>query len=145
METFPSKGAEMVRIGKKVWLRFFLGLSVALAGIQISETAFASDFYASPAKQSANDADVGIDGPGNSIFTWTAFTTQGIVAQLRKRSATGVLAAPQTLSKTGHDAVRPHVAVNGAGAAVAVWQINHGDASAKTQYRTNSSGSTGIS
>ena len=130
--TVPGERGSLGLGDETMWRRFFLGLPAVLACIQLSGAACADSFYASPAAQDANFADVGIDGGGNAIFTWTSFTPQGIIVQLRSRSAAGTLGATKTLSKTGHDAQSAHVAVNGAGAAVAVWQIHHGDASAKT-------------
>ena len=118
----------------KQWLRFSLGLSLASMLCAQPGAAFASGFYASPAKQNASFADVGIDGQGNAFFSWTTNdpVTQDEVVWLRERTAAGVLGAPQTLSKIGHDATPAQVAVDGNGDAAVVWQIHNGDASATT-------------
>ena len=125
----------------KLWLPFSLGLPAALLGVQISGAAFAAGFYVSPPRQAANSADVGIDRRGNTTFTWTTFqqATGDVVVQMRKRTAAGAFAAPQTLSTTGHDAQYAHVAVNGAGAGVAVWQLDNGDANATTPVQGRAS------
>ena len=119
----------------KPWLSRSLGLPAALVGLQLfCGAAFAAGFYASPARQDSGSADVGIDGQGNITFSWTTFheVTGDILVQWRTRTAAGALGAPQTLSGGGHDNRFPHVAVNGAGAAVAVWRTSRGNLAATT-------------
>ena len=128
----------------KPWLRFSLGFPVALMLGAQSAAVLASGIYISPAGQSASSADVGIDSHGNAFFSWTANdpVTQEEVIQLREKTAAGVLGAPETLSRTGHDAMPAHLAVDGSGDAVVVWQIHHGDASTTTpvQARARTAG-----
>lgn len=126
-------------------LRFSLSLSAALVLGAQPMAAFAAGFYASPPKLNASSADVGIDSQGNAVFTWTINdpTTQDQLIQLRERTAAGVLGTTVTLSKTGHDAMPSHLAVNGDGAAVVVWQVHHGDASAKTPVQARARSAEG--
>ena len=118
----------------KWWRQFSLVLPAALLTVQLSGAALAAGFYVSPSQQDANTADVGIDKRGNAIFSWRTFqqATGDVVVQIRKRNALGAFAAPQTLSTNGHDAQFAHIAVNGDGAAMAVWQLDNGDANATT-------------
>jgi hypothetical protein len=87
-----------------------------------------------------------MDGHGNAIFGWTFFqqSSGDERVQIRRRSAAGALAAVQTLSTTGHDAKSAHIAVNSAGASVAVWRLDNGDANLTTpvQGRARTAGGT---
>jgi hypothetical protein len=118
----------------KPWLSFSLALPAALMVVQIAGAAFAAGFYASPGGTDASSADVGIDKRGNITFCWTIFdpVAHVVVVQMRKRTAAGAFSGVKTISTTGHDAQPPHVAVNGDGDAVLVWQIRHGDVSTTT-------------
>jgi len=71
--------------------------------------------------EEAVDADVGIDGNGNSVFVWERIDTgeRAIVARTLREN--GSLEAARTLSTLGADSEEPDIAVNEAGDAAFAW------------------------
>ena len=71
--------------------------------------------------EEAVDADVGIDGNGNSVFVWERIDTgeRAIVARTLREN--GSLEAARTLSTLGADSEEPDIAVNEAGDVAFAW------------------------
>ena len=62
--------------------------------------------------QEAVDADVGIDGSGNSVFVWERIDTADSLILARTLRESGSLEADRTLSVLGAAAQEPDIAVN---------------------------------
>ena len=75
----------------------------------------------SAAGRNAGEPQVGIDGNGNAIFTWSRNDGSNARIQARKRTAGGALTAVQTLSAAGQSAFEPQVGVDDAGNAIITW------------------------
>jgi hypothetical protein len=76
----------------------------------------------SAAGQHADIPQVAVDRNGNAVVVWTRFDGTQYRIQARRRTASGVLSAVQTLSAAGEDALDPHVAMDPDGNAVVVWR-----------------------
>src|SRR4051794_4908208 len=76
----------------------------------------------SPTGTDGDGPDVDIDAGGNAIVVWRQSGGAGWRALLRTVSPAGGLGALETLSASGRDLRDPHVAVDGAGTAVATWR-----------------------
>ncbi|MDQ3991823.1 MAG: hypothetical protein M3245_05885, partial [Actinomycetota bacterium] len=104
-----------------------LTLLVALAAtiVGVIPAARADLSYVSTLSAAGQDAEtphVGVDEDGDAVIVWRRFDGVNWRIQVRRRSATGVLSAVQTLSPPERDADMPRVAVDGDGDAVAVWR-----------------------
>ena len=71
--------------------------------------------------QEAVDADVGIDGRGNSVFVWERIDTADSLILARTLRENGSLEAERTLSVLGAAAQEPDIAVNEAGDVAFAW------------------------
>jgi PKD domain len=69
-----------------------------------------------------NRQHIVIDGAGNAYVSWRLSGTTSNVVQASVRPPGGSFSSPQTLSKPGHDAFRPDVAVDARGDAVVAWE-----------------------
>ena len=71
---------------------------------------------------------VGVDGSGDSVFTWDTESIFGedLAVEARTRAPAGDLGAIQTLSRPGRSTLNPQVAVDHAGQALATWQADGG-------------------
>jgi hypothetical protein len=91
--------------------------------------------------QDAGSPQVGLDGDGDAVFTWTRFDGAHDRAQARTRSPAGVLGTIQLLSNAGRSAREPQVAVEPDGDAVFVWTRSDGSDD-RVQTRTRSAAGT---
>jgi hypothetical protein len=76
----------------------------------------------SPTGQDARFPQVDVDNTGDAVFVWERFDGTNWRIQAGARSATGLLTAVQTISRSGQDARNPQVAVDPDGDAVITWQ-----------------------
>ena len=67
------------------------------------------------------DPDVGMDGAGTAVAVWTRTVAAPFVIQWASRPKAGSWSSPRDLSAAGQASFAPKIAVNAAGAAVAVW------------------------
>lgn len=77
----------------------------------------------SAAGASASGAEVAVDGDGDAAFIWQRLVGGQLRAQLRARSAAGVLSGVQNASPAGVNAFEPHVGIDSGGDAVFSWRI----------------------
>ena len=92
----------------------------------------------SVAGEDADLQQVSMDGSGNAVAVWQRFDGSNTVIQSSRLAAGGVnWSTPENLSLPGQYAYNPHVAVDGSGNAVAIWQRYDGD-----HYVIQSSGSS---
>ncbi|MGH2951389.1 MAG: hypothetical protein ACRDKX_05020, partial [Solirubrobacterales bacterium] len=98
----------------------------------------------SKAGGNGTNADVGVDGDGDAVYTWQGHDGSTFRAQGRARSAAGTLSAIQTLSPAGETIFidPPHVAVDASGDAVFTWlNFTLGQIQARTRTATGTLGS----
>jgi hypothetical protein len=75
----------------------------------------------STAGRDAYEPQLAVDASGNAIVVWTQFDGANGRTHAAFRPAGGSFAADQTISPGGRDAVAPHVSIDSAGKAIAVW------------------------
>jgi hypothetical protein len=82
--------------------------------------------------------DLGVDADGNAVAVWyegaAVVTNHFDVYASQFRASTGAWSAPVMRSNGTQSAYRPRVAVNGNGAALAVWVQDLGDGSVSNDY-----------
>ena len=75
----------------------------------------------SAAGANASQPDIDIDDNGNAVAVWTRSQGAHLRVEAAGRPAGGSFGAVQTVSASGRNADKPHVSVDGAGKAVAIW------------------------
>jgi hypothetical protein len=80
----------------------------------------------SAAGESAKEARVALDANGDAVAVWERDDGTEEIVQAATRAAGGSWEAPIDLSAAGESAHDPHVAVDPAGDAIAVWRRNDG-------------------
>ena len=73
------------------------------------------------------EPQVAVDDDGDAVFAWRRSDGTDFRIEAATLSAAGTLSAPAVLSDSGEDAVRPKVAITGAGDAVLTWTRWDGD------------------
>jgi len=84
------------------------------------------------------------DPSGDAVVVWHRSDGTNDRAQIRARSASGVLSATQNLSLAGFNASNPQVGIDTSGKAVATWLRSGAQIEARTRSATGTLGPTAI-
>ena len=80
----------------------------------------------SPAGQTAYDPQVALDAEGNAVAVWMRYGSDPVVQATSRAAGAPSFSTPRDLSAAGQDAAEPHVALDAAGNATAVWTRSNG-------------------
>jgi len=115
---------------RRPWRHRLMGTTLAIAALAVTP-AFATPTWTPPQNVSLPvvpatvpaNAQVAIDGAGNATAVWTELSpTDSVVNTSTRLTGSATWSLPETLSTTGGTADPvPQIAVNAAGAVVAVW------------------------
>jgi len=108
-----------------------LALSGVLAGAGIAASPAAARLWTAAANvseegQSAYGPEVAVDAAGDATAVWSRNNGSNDVVQAAVKPAGGSWGSPATLSEAGQEASEAQVAVDSAGAAIAVWRRFNG-------------------
>ncbi|MCA1677445.1 MAG: PKD domain-containing protein, partial [Actinobacteria bacterium] len=109
-----------------VWERSDGTNNVVQAAFRPANGPFSAPVDVSATGENAFSPQIALDAAGNAIVVWRRFTGTNSVVQAAVRPAGGSFSTPVDVSATGQNAFSPQVAVNAAGAAIAVWQRDNG-------------------
>jgi hypothetical protein len=109
-----------------VWVRYDGAKEIAQAAVRPAGGAWQEPDDLSAAGQNAAEPDVAIDPAGDTVAVWTRQGSPSTVVQGSRFPAGGAWEAPATLSIPGESTEAPHVAVDPAGTAIAVWSATDG-------------------
>jgi hypothetical protein len=79
--------------------------------------------------ENASQPDIDVDDAGNAVAVWTRSYGAQLRVEAAGRPAGGSFGAVQTVSASGRNADKPHVSVDPAGKAVAIWILYDSGAS----------------
>jgi hypothetical protein len=71
--------------------------------------------------ENASQPDIDVDNDGNAVAVWTRSYGASLRVEAAGRPAGGSFGAVQTVSASGRNADKPHVSIDDAGKAVAIW------------------------
>jgi PKD domain len=109
-----------------VWSRFNGTRDIVQAAIRPSGGPWQPAVDLSAAGQNAREAQVAIDPSGNAVAVWSRFDGAKYIVQGARRPAGGGWEPALDISASGQNAEAPQVAIDAAGAAVAVWARSDG-------------------
>jgi len=119
---YPQVAVDGQGTAAVVWQRFDGVNSIVQAAVRPAGGSWpSSPVDVSLADGSAEAPQVALDAAGNAVAVWQRFGASGSVVQAASRPVGGGWQAPVPLSRTGHDAEAPQVAIGDHGDAVAVW------------------------
>ena len=108
------------------WFHFDGATNVAQAVTRPAGGTWSAPQTLSVAGEPATIPEVAIDPAGNALAVWQRSDGSNYIIQAATKPAVGAWSTGQDLSAPGQDAFGPHVAVDAAGNAVAIWYRSNG-------------------
>ena len=112
--------------------RLAIGLGCLALALLLSPPALAAPAWLAPqtisvSGEDANYSQVATDPQGDAVAVWQSIEGGSWTARATTRTAGGSWSAPASISAPGESVYALQVAVDGAGSAIAVWQVLDGD------------------
>ena len=109
----------------------FAALAVAVLALMLPASSAAAPAWLAPQDLSVPGHDsyapqAALDPAGNAVAVWLHSDGTNVIVQAAVRPGGGAWGAPQDLSTAGQDALKPQVALDAAGNALAVWIRSNG-------------------
>src|ERR1700733_1389193 len=105
-----------------VWTRYNGSKDVVQATLKPAGEPWGKPVTLSEAGEEASEPQVAMDPAGDAVVVWRQFNGSDYVVQAAVKPASEPWGKPATVSEAGQEASQPHVAVDAAGGATAVWR-----------------------
>ncbi len=109
-----------------VWRQFNGSDYVVQASVRPAGEPWGKPVTLSEAGEEASEPQVTVNPAGDAVVVWQRFNGSDYVVQASVKPASEPWGKPATLSEAGQEASQPHVAVDAAGEATAVWRRYNG-------------------
>ncbi len=109
-----------------VWTRYNGSNDVVQAAVKPAGEPWGQPATLSKAGQEASEPQVAVDAAGDATVVWRRFNGSNYIVQAAVRPAGAPWGNSATLSEAGQNASDPHIAVDTAGDAIAVWTRYNG-------------------